>query len=222
MSSVLREVYDRLFAAYGPQAWWPGETPFEVMIGAVLTQNTSWKNVERAIANLRAADLVDPDRLYRVPLEELEELIRPAGYFRVKARRLHNLLALLVEQFVGSLEAMFRAGLHPSRERLLEVSGIGPETADSILLYAAGLPTFVVDAYTHRVFARHGWIDWESDYHQIKDHFESRLPEDTAMFNEYHALLVRVGKEHCRKRAPLCRGCPLEDLLPEGGPAAPE
>ena len=213
----LRQIYDRLFDALGPQHWWPGETPFEVMVGAVLTQNTNWNNVEKAITALREADLLDPHALMQVPLEELEELIRPAGYFRVKARRLRNLIGLLVDRYDGSLEAMFSRGLPALREELLSVNGIGPETADSILLYAAGLPTFVVDAYTFRVFARHGWIDFEADYYGLQELFHSQLPDDVALFNEYHALLVRVGKHFCKK-TPLCEGCPLAALLPEGGP----
>jgi endonuclease-3 related protein len=221
MSDTLEEVYRRLLAAYGPQHWWPAESPFEVLIGAVLVQNTSWPNVEKAIRNLKQADLLEPHALYQVPIEELEELIRPAGYYRIKARRLGNLLRLLVERYEGSLEGMFRAGLSTLREELLGVNGVGPETADSILLYAGGFPTFVVDTYTHRVFARHGWVDFHADYHTIKDHFESGLEPDAALFNEYHALLVRVGKRHCRKTA-RCDGCPLADLLPDGGPLEPE
>jgi len=221
MSVSLKRIYDRLFAAYGPQHWWPAHTPFEVMIGAVLVQNTSWQNVRKAIGNLRRLDLLEPHALYAVPPEELEELIRPAGYFRIKARRLRNLLVLLVEHYEGSLEATFRTPLAELREQLLAVNGIGPETADSILLYAAGMPTFVVDTYTLRVLARHGWIAFDADYYQLQDHFESRLPDDVQLWNEYHALLVRVGKEHCRKR-PLCRGCPLEELLPPSGPMEPE
>ena len=154
-------------------------------------------------------------------MEELEEKIRPAGYFRIKARRLRNLLAFLVERYGGSLDAMFQTGLAELREQLLGIHGIGPETADSILLYAGGLPSFVVDAYTHRVIARHGWIGFDADYYQIKDHFESGLPQDARLFNEYHALLVHVGKEHCRK-TPRCEGCPLAELLPPGGPLEPE
>lgn len=222
MTATLREVYDRLLAAFGPQHWWPGQSPFEVLIGAVLTQNTSWKNVERAIENLRQRDLMAVGALYAVPPEELEELIRPAGYFRVKARRLRSLLEFIVTQYDGSLEAMFSAGLSTLREELLGVHGIGPETADSILLYAGGLPTFVVDTYTHRILSRHGWIDFDADYHQIKEHFESSLEEDVALYNEFHALLVCVGKDYCRKTRPRCRDCPLGELLPEGGPLAPD
>ena len=222
MPSPLQEVYDRLFNAFGPQHWWPGETPFEVMIGAVLTQNTSWSNVEKAIANLKEADLLDPHALYKVPVEELEELIRPAGYFRVKAKRLQNLLKFLVKEYDGDLEAMFARGLSSLREELLGINGIGPETADSILLYAGGLPTFVVDTYTHRYLARHGWIDFEADYHQIQDYFFDGLAQDVKLFNEYHALIVHLGKHLCKKTNPRCRECPLFDLLPPGGPREPD
>jgi endonuclease-3 related protein len=220
MAATLQDVYDRLLAAYGPQHWWPGRTPFEVLVGAVLVQNTAWQNVTKAIENLHQRDLLEPAALYAVPVEELEELIRPAGYFRVKARRLRNLLALVVERYGGSLKKMFRRDAAALREELLAINGIGPETADSILLYAGGLPVFVVDAYTYRVFARHGWIGFEAGYHEMQEHFESGLPRDAALFNEYHALLVRVGKEHCRK-APRCQGCPLAPLLPRGGPLEP-
>lgn len=219
--AVLKEVYQRLLAAYGRQQWWPGETPFEVLLGAVLVQNTSWKNVEKAIANLRAQELLDPHSLDQLSVEELEELIRPAGYYRVKAKRLRNLLKLLVEQYDGDLETMFQTSLATLREELLSINGIGPETADSILLYAGNLPSFVVDTYTLRVFARHGWVGFDTEYHELQDFFESGLDSDVALYNEYHALLVRVGKEHCSK-TPRCQGCPLAALLPEGGPREPE
>jgi len=221
MASTLQEVYSRLFAAYGPQHWWPGESPFEVLVGAVLVQNTSWQNVARAIDNLKQADLLDPHALCSVSGEELEACIRPAGYFRVKARRLRNLLGFLVDRYDGSLDAMFATGLPALREELLSVNGVGPETADSILLYAGDLPTFVVDTYTHRVLARHGWIDFDADYYAIKECFESGLAQDAALYNEYHALLVRLGKLHCRK-TPRCDGCPLADMLPDGGPLKPD
>jgi endonuclease III related protein len=222
MMTMLTDVYRRLFAAFGPQHWWPGESPFEMMVGAVLTQNTSWQNVERAIHNLREADLLELRALYAVPVEELEELIRPAGYFRIKARRLRSLLEFLVERYDGSLEAMFQTGLVELREALLAVHGIGPETADSILLYAGGLPSFVVDAYTHRAFARHGWIGFDADYHQIQDYVQSELPSDVPMYNEFHALLVRLGKDYCRKTNPKCAECPLRELLQPSGPLEPE
>lgn len=215
---TLSEVYRRLLDTFGPQHWWPGETPFEVMVGAVLTQNTSWRNVERAIQNLREADILEPLALFDVPVEELEELIRPAGYFRVKAKRLHCLVEFIVEQYEGSLERMFQVELHDLRRQLLAVHGIGPETADSILLYAGNLPIFVVDAYTHRVFSRHGWIDFDADYHAIQDYVHDSLPQDVRMYNEFHALIVHLGKDFCRKTKPKCDACPLQDFLPKGGP----
>ena len=217
-----QEVYRRLLDAFGPQHWWPGASPFEVLIGAVLTQNTSWRNVERAIDNLRRADLLEPHALYRVPPAELEQLLQPAGYFRVKARRLHNLLEFLVERYDGSEEAMFHTPLPELRRQLLGVHGIGPETADAILLYAGSLPSFVVDACTHRVLARHGWIAFGAEYHEIQEFLQAALPQETAVYNEYHALLVRLGKDYCRKSGPRCKECPLAEMLPDGGPLSPE
>jgi endonuclease-3 related protein len=222
MPGALSEAYDRLFKAFGPQHWWPARSPFEVIVGAVLTQNTNWQNVEKAIGNLREADLLAPHALYNAPAEELEGLLRPAGYFRVKTLRLRSLLEFLSKRFDGSLEAMFRTDLHTLREELLAVKGVGPETADSILLYAGGLPVFVIDAYTHRIFARHGWIGFDADYHQIQDFAQSSLPEDARLYNEYHALLVHVGKHFCRKSKPKCSECPLKEMLPRGGPLQAE
>ncbi len=215
MAAPLQEIYERLFIAFGPQDWWPGDSPFEIMVGAVLVQNTAWRNVERAIENLRDADVMNPHALYAVPSAELAEMIRPAGYYQVKAKRLRNLLKFVVEEFDGSLEAMFATSLPTLREQLLSIHGIGPETADAILLYAGGLPTFVVDTYAHRVLARHGWIGYDADYHEIKDLFESILPQDAQLYNEYHALLVRVGKDFCKRAEPKCDACPLVDLLPK-------
>jgi endonuclease III related protein len=221
MSTKLLEAYERLLDAFGPQHWWPGDSPFEIMIGAVLVQNTAWRNVERAIENLRAAGVMDAHALYSLPPEELAELIRPAGYYQVKARRLRNLLKFIIDLFDGSLEAMFRTDLATLREQLLAIHGIGPETADAILLYAGGLPTFVVDTYAHRILARHGWVGYDAEYHEIKDHFESALPADPQLYNEYHALVVRVGKDYCKRAAPRCDACPLRELLPSGGVDAP-
>jgi endonuclease-3 related protein len=219
--SILLKAYKQLSAAFGPQHWWPGESPFEIIVGAVLVQNTAWRNVERAIRNLHDARVMDPRALYAVPAEQLADLIRPAGYYRVKTRRLRNLLKLLVEEYDGSLHAFFAIDLPTLREQLLGVHGIGPETADAILLYAGGLPTFVVDTYTHRVFARHGWVDYDADYCEIKQLCESSLPSDAALYNEYHALLVRVGKDYCRRAAPRCEACPLADMLPQSGICQP-
>ncbi len=219
--TATHEVYRQLLDALGPQHWWPGDSPWEVMIGAVLVQNTTWKNVERAIANLREADLVEPRRLLAVPPDELAELIRPAGYYRLKTKRLRSLLEFVVGEYDGSLDALLSVDVHQLREELLGVHGIGPETADSILLYALERPVLVVDTYTHRVFARHGWIGYDAHYHQLQEHLASELPVDVALYNELHALLVNVGHHFCR-RQPKCDECPLVDLLPEGGVVSPD
>ena len=217
----LSEVYDRLLAAFGPQHWWPGQTPFEVMVGAILVQNTAWKNVDKAIDNLREESLLDPRSLYRLRAEELQELIRPAGYYRLKAGRLQNLLQLIVEEYDADVDQLLAEDATTLREKLLAVKGIGPETADSIVLYAAEKPKFVVDTYTHRILARHGWIDHAAGYYEMQELFEFSLPQDMAMYNEYHALLVAVGKQYCRKQ-PKCDTCPLGDLLQKGGVVEPE
>lgn len=215
--SVLRQAYDRLWERYGPQHWWPAEAPLEVIVGAVLTQNTSWVNVERALTRLREADVLSLERLNRLSRAELEELIQPAGSYRVKAHRLRNLLDAIAGFQDGDLSAFLAQPKDELRLALLAVNGIGPETADAIVLYAAGQPTFVVDAYTARVAKRHGWMDMDADYEAIQARFQDELPEDVALFNEYHALLVRVGKEYCRP-SPRCEACPLADLLPATGP----
>jgi endonuclease III related protein len=210
-SKDLMEFYEALLARYGPQDWWPGETDFEVMVGAVLTQNTNWKNVEKAIANLKAADLLTPPALDDLAERQLAEYIRPAGYFNIKAKRLKNLIRWLMDEFDGSLKPLRDYSIDRLREELLSINGIGRETADSIILYALHKPTFVVDTYTYRVLVRHGCIDAESDYELIKEFFESHLPEDVQLFNEFHALIVQVGKNHCKPR-PLCADCPLEQF----------
>lgn len=210
------DVYDALQAHFGPQDWWPGATPLEIMVGSVLTQNTSWKNVEKAILNLQQLDLLDIDRLHACHLEELSEAIRPSGYFRVKAKRLWNLIDFVVRTHEGDLERMFATDQATLREQLLGISGIGPETADKIMLYAGELPAFVVDTYTARVVKRHGWIEPEADYHQLQEYFTGGLPDDVPLFGQYHALIVRVGNQHCSTKA-KCEGCPLQGMLPESG-----
>lgn len=210
-------IYRVLYAAFGPQGWWPGETPFEVMTGAILTQSTNWRNVEKAIANLRAARLLAPAAMRRASPERLAGLIRPAGYHRVKAGRLRHFLDHLAARHGGSVVRMLRAPAAALREELLAVKGIGPETADSILLYAAGRPAFVVDAYTRRIFSRHGMVGPAVAYEKLQQLFTRSLPADPRLFNEYHALLVRLGKEHCRSRSPRCADCPL--AAPPGPPA---
>jgi endonuclease-3 related protein len=211
-AQTLQDFYKALHTALGPRHWWPGETRMEVMVGAVLTQNTNWTNVERAIANLEDAGALDWQALHDMGHDELAELIRPAGYFNVKARRLKHLVDWVVEEFDGDLDAMFARSTGSLREELLSVNGIGRETADSILLYAGRHVTFVVDAYTARILRRHQLIDEEADYEQIKDLFESNLPNDEEMFNEYHALMVEVGKRYCRPRNPKCDECPLGEF----------
>lgn len=217
----IQQFYDALFAAYGHQGWWPAETPLEVCLGAILTQNTSWKNVEKAIANLKAAGAMSVEALWHMPVETLAELIRPAGYFRLKAGRLRNFLELLVTQFDGSLERLFDLPTDALRETVLSVRGIGRETADAIVLYAAGRPVFVVDAYTLRIAFRHSLVDQECDYDLLQETFASALDPVADTFKEFHGLLVRVGKEHCKKQAPECAGCPLAPLLDPGEPQVP-
>jgi endonuclease III related protein len=207
----LQKIYTLLLSAFGPQHWWPGETTFEIILGAILTQNTSWTNVAKAIVNLKAADCLSPDKLYTLEPEKIEELIRPAGYFRLKTKRLRNFLQWLFEEYGGNLDRLAQVETRRLREELLSVSGIGPETADSILLYAFERPIFVVDAYTARVAVRHGLIESDIDYAQLQYLFESNLEAEVSLFNEYHALLVRIGKDFCKPR-PKCAGCPLESL----------
>jgi endonuclease-3 related protein len=208
----LRRIHDRLFKAFGPQHWWPGETPFEVMVGAILTQNTNWGNVERAIANLKSAGLMSPRRLAACPVDQLAERIRPSGYFNVKARRLKTYLEWLCGDTDGDPLARFRGVPTPAlREQLLRIDGVGPETANSILLYALGRRTFVVDAYTRRVVERHGLIGPKASYDEIKCLFERHLPASVKVYNEYHALIVRLGKEFCRP-APRCEDCPIQGM----------
>jgi endonuclease-3 related protein len=212
---MLMDIYHRLWNAYGAQGWWPADGPLEVMIGAVLTQNTGWRGVEKAIANLKRHSLLSVEGLHTTPPDRLARLIQPAGYFNLKSRRLKNLIDLLVATYGGDLQTMAGVDTPRLRQQLLTVNGVGPETADSILLYAFHRPVFVVDAYTHRVLIRHGLIQERAGYRQVQELFTTHLPLETRLFNEYHALLVRVGKLHCRSR-PCCRGCPLEVLLPPG------
>jgi endonuclease-3 related protein len=213
LADKLREIYQLLLKAYGPQNWWPAESPLEVMIGAILTQNTNWQGVEKAIANLKKNDLLSLDKLHNISIEELAESIKPAGYFNLKTRRLKNLIGMVAEAHGGDLGAMGQIETAQFRQELLAVNGVGPETADSILLYAFHRPIFVVDTYTYRVTSRHGLIEEEVNYQALQDLFMEHLPLDVDMFNEYHALLVRVGKLHCKRKA-RCEGCPLEPLLP--------
>jgi endonuclease-3 related protein len=210
-SAGLMDIYQRLFDSYGPQYWWPGETPFEIIVGAILTQNTNWSNVEKAILNLKKNDCLCPQKLHSLSVEQLAQLIRPAGYFNIKAQRLKNFIDWLFSKHNGSLNSLQLLSPSALRTQLLSIKGIGPETADSICLYAFEKPVFVVDAYTARIFGRHGWLEPGCGYEQIQDLFQGSLEKDPVLFNEFHALIVRVGKEHCKPR-PLCKGCPLESL----------
>ena len=212
----IREVFDRLMDAYGPQGWWPAETPFETMVGAILTQNTAWTNVERAMERLGAAGALDPRTMLDMPDGDLESLIRSAGTFRVKARRLKAFLAYFVGRYAGDAVRMKGAPAGLLREELLAVNGIGPETADCILLYALDKPSFVVDAYTRRVFGRLGLIDRALGYDDVKRRFEAALPVDPGIYNEYHALIVALGKRVCLP-APRCGACALNSICDTGG-----
>jgi len=209
-SERLMEIYRRLYERFGPQGWWPADGPFEVIVGAILTQNTAWRNVERAIGNLKEEGLLDPWALLEVDEGELASLIRPAGYYNVKSKRLKAFIRYFCEKYQGNLEKMFQRPLPQLREELLGVDGIGPETADSILLYAGGRPVFVVDAYTRRALSRHHIIEEGATYQEVQELFMKNLPHDVELFKEYHALFVRLGKTHCRPK-PLCEGCPLKD-----------
>ena len=211
--SELISYFHALFAAHGPQFWWPGRTRFEVIVGAILTQNTSWTNVERAIANLRRERLLSPAAMERISEQRLASLIRSSGYFRQKARKLKAFLHFLRTKYQGSLTRLFATPTSALREELLAVHGIGPETADSILLYAGNHPVFVVDAYTRRILERHH-LAHSREYEEIRRLFESSLPADPNLFNEYHALIVHTGKHFCRKREPDCDHCPLRPFLP--------
>jgi endonuclease-3 related protein len=211
LSEQLTEIYQLLFDRFGPQHWWPGETQFEIITGAILTQNTNWANVEKAITNLKSANLLTPEKLHHLNASKLAELIRPAGYYNIKASRLKTFLTWLFQNYDGQLTNLENLDTNCLRDELLAVKGIGPETADSILLYAFDRPIFVVDAYTARVAVRHRLISTEADYEQLRELFQSNLPQDPQLFNEFHALLVRLGKDFCRPKAD-CPSCPLEKL----------
>lgn len=210
-TALLTELYDKMLQRFGPQHWWPGETPFEVMVGAILTQNTNWGNVEKAIGNLKRHGVLDPHAMLRLAPESLAELIRPAGYFNIKTQRLRNFLSYFVETYGGDVLLMREQSLATLREELLAVKGIGRETADSILLYALDKPSFVIDAYTHRVLSRHFLITEEADYDEMQQLMMSSFPEDVPHYNEYHALLVRIGKDFCKPK-PQCEQCPLNGI----------
>lgn len=210
---LLIQLYQAMYQALGASSWWPAESNFEVCLGAVLTQNTNWSNASRAIEALREQGLLFPDLLAALPEEELAQIIRPAGYYRVKAGRIKNLLDFLRQEADYDLDRLAREPVDALRSRLLGVNGIGQETADSILLYALKQPVFVVDAYTARIMHRHSLVPEDVGYNELQELFTANLPQDVALYNEYHALFVRVGKGWCKKSKPSCSGCPLEMFL---------
>lgn len=207
----LTQMYQILFEHFGHRRWWPGNSPLEVCVGAILTQNTSWKNVEKAITNLKNAGNLKVSLLHKISTDELATLIKPAGYYNIKAKRLKNFITHLVKRHQGSLDSMFQADVDELRTELLSINGVGKETADCMILYAANKPIFVIDAYTKRVLERHGIVGQDADYDSMQMIFHRNLKEDLALFNDFHAQFVAVGSRHCR-RNPKCAGCPLERL----------
>lgn len=206
----IARIYEYLYNHYGAQGWWPGDSALECIIGAILTQNTTWSNVEKAIGNLKSHNLLSVKNLSLINADELAPIIKSSGYYNQKALKIKNFISFLTREYGGKLDKLFEEEMPYLRQRLLSIKGIGPETADSILLYAGQKPVFVVDAYTHRILLRHGIIPEQSTYGEVQEVFMDSLAENPKIYNEYHALLVKVGKEHCKKRNPLCKGCPLE------------
>jgi len=210
LKNTIHTIYKRLYKEFGPQHWWPGDTAFEVIAGAILTQNAAWTNVEKAISNLKRKRLLTPKALSKAKTSKIAKLIKPSGYYNIKAKRLRSFLDFLSKEFGLSVKKMISSDGLSLRKALLRVKGIGPETADSILLYAANKPFFVIDAYTRRILGRHKLIRKEATYEELQDMFMSKLPKSAKLYNEYHALIVRAGKELCRKK-PKCWKCPLNE-----------
>ena len=208
-SDKLMRIYDRLYKRFGPRHWWPADTDFEIITGAILTQNTAWANVEKAIANLKRERVLTPDKMRKTNTRALAGLIRPSGYYNIKAKRLKAFVNFLFKNYNGSLKKMLSRKTADLRKKLLSIKGIGPETADSILLYAAGKPVFVVDAYTRRIFSRHNLIPSGAGYDDVQRFFTDNLPLDEMLFNEYHALIVELGKTICKTK-PRCAICPIK------------
>jgi endonuclease-3 related protein len=211
MQRLLMNIYRKLYQAYGPRHWWPGETPFEVMVGAILTQNTSWRNVEKAIQRLKWKGVLSSEGIHQLRKSQLASLIKPSGYYRIKADRLKTFVNFLFENYNGNIKRMRKEEAETLRQKLLRVKGIGPETADSILLYGLKKPIFVVDAYTKRILSRHGIISDKATYEEIQKVFMNHLSIDEKLFNEYHALLVHLGKTVCKK-IPRCDQCPIRGI----------
>ena len=214
-SQELLEIYHELLERLGPRYWWPADDPFEVIIGAILTQNTAWSNAATAIANLKNQGLLYPDAIRHVTTEKLAEIIRASGYFNQKSKKIKEFVKYFFIRYDGSINKMREQEIHSLRAELLELHGIGPETADAILLYALGKPIFVIDAYTRRILHRHGWHNEKATYQELQEFFMTRLPKDVQLYNEYHALFDFVGHNYCRK-SPLCHECPLQARLPLG------
>jgi len=216
MKQQIKLMYKKLFSHFGPQYWWPADTPFEVMLGAILTQNTSWANVEKAIKNLKKNKLISAARLYKLSPRRLASLIRSTGYYNIKTKRLKDFLDFFITAYCADIKKMAKAPLAKLRAQLLSVRGIGPETADSILLYALAKPVFVVDAYTRRILLRHHFIKDDFDYQQVQDLFMHNLGHSVKLFNEFHALLVKLGKDFCLRSKPNCGPCPLKTRTSAG------
>lgn len=210
-AGAVLKIYRVLYRTFGPQYWWPGDTPFEVMVGAILAQNTNWRNVARAIDNIKRAHLLAPQRLLK-KRTLIPELIKPSGFYKIKSRRLITFLEYFVKNYNGDVTKLKKKKSTVLRRELLKIKGIGYETADSILLYALSKPVFVVDAYTRRIFSRHKFFEYDLPYDEIRNAFERNLPRSLKIYNEYHALLVKLGKEYCRKNEPLCNSCPLRSV----------
>jgi endonuclease-3 related protein len=205
---LLPEIYAKLLDFFGPQAWWPAKTPFEVILGAILTQNTAWKNVAAAIANLRREDLLTFEDLCRIDARQLATLIRSSGFYNEKTKKIKTFCDHVLKKWEGILENFLAQDMESLRLELLSIRGIGPETADSIILYAAFKPSFVVDTYTYRILSRHGWVEESISYEDLREFFMGALDADVSLFQEFHALIVRTGHLYCRKKA-LCQDCPL-------------
>ncbi len=210
MKKKLNNIYKKLYRAFGPQHWWPGDTPFEIAVGAVLTQNTNWSNVEKAIVNLKRAEALNAESIHEMKTDRLASLIKPAGYFNIKAKRLKAFIEFLMNEYHGSMKRMAGEKMETLRAKLLTIHGIGSETADSILLYALEKPIFVIDAYTKRVLSRHNIVRNNESYEKIQELFHSTFTKNAKLFNEYHALFVKLGKTYCITK-PRCEGCPLEE-----------
>lgn len=209
ITNKLLSLYNVLLKFYGPLHWWPGETELEIIVGAILTQNTNWQNVSKALAKIKAEGLLEVEALFHIDEQYLANLIKSCGYYHLKARRLKNFINFFYQKYGGSLEKLFNRDWHIIREELLAINGIGPETADSILLYAGGKPVFVVDAYTRRIFERHGYFSLNENYEHIQQFFMQHLPPEPSLYNEFHAQLVMIGKNYCKRNNPGCQACPL-------------